>query len=64
MFVGDTEWDIKAAHNAGVKAVALRCGGMDPKTLAGADAVYEDPAELTEMLDRAPFVWRCKPTTA
>ncbi len=57
VFVGDTEWDIKAAHNAGVKAVALRCGGMDPKSLAGADAVYEDPAELVEMLDRPPFDW-------
>jgi HAD superfamily hydrolase (TIGR01509 family) len=57
VFVGDTEWDIEAAHDAGVKAVALRCGGMDPKTLAGADAVYEDPAELIEMLDRPPFEW-------
>ncbi len=57
VFVGDTEWDIEAAHKAGVKAVALRCGGMDPKTLSGADAVYADPAELIEMLDRPPFRW-------
>ncbi len=57
VFVGDTEWDVKAAHEAGVKAVALRCGGMDPQTLQGADAVYQDPAELIGALDRAPFDW-------
>jgi HAD superfamily hydrolase (TIGR01509 family) len=55
VFVGDTQWDIEAAHNAGVACVALRCGGMDPKTLEGADAVYEDPAELIAALDRPPF---------
>jgi HAD superfamily hydrolase (TIGR01509 family) len=57
VFVGDTRWDIEAAHKAGVKCVALRCGGMDPATLAGADAVYEDPAELIAALDRPPFAW-------
>ncbi len=57
VFVGDTQWDIEAAHRAGVKAVALRCGGMGPKTLASADAVYEDPAELIAALGRPPFAW-------
>lgn len=57
VFVGDTEWDVKAGHAAGVKCVALRCGGMDPATLQGADAVYEDPAELLAKLDQPPFVW-------
>jgi HAD superfamily hydrolase (TIGR01509 family) len=60
VFVGDTRWDVEAAHNAGVACVALRCGGMDPKTLAGADAVYEDPADLIAALDRPPFAWNAR----
>lgn len=57
VFVGDTEWDVQAAHKAGVKAIALRCGGMDPASLNGADAVYDDPAALLAALDRPPFTW-------
>ena len=57
VMVGDTLYDVKAAHKAGVACVALLCGGNDPATLREADAVYADPAELIGALDRSPFEW-------
>jgi beta-phosphoglucomutase-like phosphatase (HAD superfamily) len=48
---------VEAAHRAGVACVALLCGGADPATLAGAEAIYRDPAELTDSLDAPPFAW-------
>ncbi|HEY0381658.1 MAG TPA: HAD family hydrolase [Candidatus Elarobacter sp.] len=64
VMVGDTEYDVEAAHRAGVPCVALLCGGNDPATLRGADAVYEDPAELAGALDRPPFAWSSAASTA
>jgi HAD superfamily hydrolase (TIGR01509 family) len=55
VMVGDTKYDIEAAHRAGVACVALLCGGNDPATLREADAVYADPAELIGSLDGPPF---------
>lgn len=57
VMVGDTRFDVDAAHRAGVACVALRCGGNDPATLSRAEAVYDDPAQLAGALDRPPFVW-------
>jgi HAD superfamily hydrolase (TIGR01509 family) len=57
IFVGDTRYDIEAAHRAEVPCVALRCGGSDPHTLEEAEAVYDDPQALLAALDRPPFVW-------
>lgn len=57
-FVGDTRFDIEAGRRAGVLPIALRCGGMDPATLTGAAAVYDDPAALLDELDRSPLVAR------
>ncbi len=54
--VGDTKYDIEAAHKAGVSCVALLCGGNDPATLRAADAIYSNPAELAGALDAPPFV--------
>ncbi|HWI39655.1 MAG TPA: HAD family hydrolase [Burkholderiales bacterium] len=49
VMVGDTPYDIVAAKRAGVKAIALRCGGWwDDAALAGAAAIYDDPAALSE----------------
>ena len=55
LFVGDTEWDIAAAHRAGVTCIALRCGGMAPLSLGDADAVYDDPRAFTAALDAYAF---------
>jgi HAD superfamily hydrolase (TIGR01509 family) len=47
LMVGDTPYDIEAATRAGVKTIALRCGGWwDDAALAGAIAIYDDPAAL------------------
>ena len=47
MMVGDTPYDIEAAARSGVKTIALRCGGWwDDAALAGAVAIYDDPAAL------------------
>lgn len=64
VFIGDTAWDVEAAHRSGVACVALRCGGNDPATLAAADAVYADPAEALLSLDRPPFAWSIAASTA
>jgi HAD superfamily hydrolase (TIGR01509 family) len=57
VMVGDTRYDVEAAHRAGVPCVALLCGGADPATLSGAEAIYRDPAELTDSLNAPPFAW-------
>ena len=45
--VGDTPYDIEAAHRAGVAAIALRCGGhWGDEALKGAVAIYNDPQDL------------------
>jgi HAD superfamily hydrolase (TIGR01509 family) len=48
VFVGDTVWDIRAAHAAGIACIGLTCGGTTAAELeaGGADAVYPDPAAL------------------
>jgi HAD superfamily hydrolase (TIGR01509 family) len=64
VLVGDTRYDIEAAHRAGVACVALRCGGNDPATLRDADAIYDDPAVLSGALDRPPFALSRAASTA
>ena len=45
--VGDTPYDIAAARRAGVRTIALRCGGWwSDAALAGAAAICDDPAAL------------------
>lgn len=50
VLVGDTRYDIEAAHRAGVRTIALRAGGAPAGDLATADAVYHDPAALLAAL--------------
>ena len=57
VMVGDTQYDVEAAHRAGVACVALRCGGNADATLHEADAIYADPAQLVGALDKPPFAW-------
>jgi phosphoglycolate phosphatase-like HAD superfamily hydrolase len=53
VLVGDTVWDVEAADKAGVRCVALTCGGIGEPDLrrAGAVEVYDDPADLLAHLD-------------
>jgi HAD superfamily hydrolase (TIGR01549 family) len=51
--VGDSVWDVEAAKRAGVPAYAVLAGGYGRAELedAGAEAVYDDVADLLEHLD-------------
>lgn len=46
LMLGDTPYDIQSANAAGVGVIAVRCGGFDDASLAGAEAIYDDPADL------------------
>jgi len=46
LMLADTPYDIKSAQGAGVEMIAVRCGGFDDEQLAGAIAIYDDPADL------------------
>jgi HAD superfamily hydrolase (TIGR01509 family) len=54
--IGDTPYDVDAAAQAGVSAIAFRCGGWDDASLAGAVAIYDDPSDLSAQLDRSLLV--------
>ena len=55
IFLGDTPYDLEAGRKAGVRVVALRCGGWDDADLGGAEQVYADPADLLARFDESPF---------
>jgi HAD superfamily hydrolase (TIGR01509 family) len=56
VMVGDTPYDIEAAARAGVKTIALRCGGgWYDAELQGAAAIYDDPADLLAQLESSPL---------
>lgn len=55
IMLGDTPYDIEAATKAGVRLVAVRCGGWDDADLKGAIAVYDAPADLLAHYDTSPF---------
>lgn len=48
-------YDVEAATRAGIAIVAVRCGGWSDADLAGASAVYEDPADLLAQWDESPL---------
>jgi HAD superfamily hydrolase (TIGR01509 family) len=55
VMVGDTPYDVDAATRAGVKTIALRCGGWGDTELAGAEAIYDSPADLLAHYDVSPL---------
>jgi HAD superfamily hydrolase (TIGR01509 family) len=55
IMIGDTPYDIEAARDAGVAAIAFRCGGWDDARLQGAIAIYDDPQDLLDRLEQSPF---------
>jgi phosphoglycolate phosphatase-like HAD superfamily hydrolase len=55
VMLGDTPYDVAAAKRAGVRCVALRCGGWDDEALKDAAAIYDDPADLLAHYDASPF---------
>jgi HAD superfamily hydrolase (TIGR01509 family) len=55
IMLGDTPYDVAAARRAGIEIVGVECGGWTREALAGAVAVYRDPAHLLEGYDRSVF---------
>ena len=55
VMLGDTPYDVEAAGRAGVGVIALRCGGWTDRDLAGALAVYDDPADLLARYGSSPL---------
>ena len=55
VMLGDTPYDVQAAIRAGIRIVAVRCGGWDDPDLVGATAVYDDPADLLAHFEQSPF---------
>ena len=50
--VGDTPYDILAAHRIPVPIAAVLCGGFPPETLAKAEFLFDDVAAMAKELDR------------
>ena len=55
LMLGDTPYDIQSASAAGVDVIGLRCGGFDDASLAGAKAIYDDPADVLAHYDDSPL---------
>lgn len=55
--VGDTPYDVTAAKKAGMRTVAVLCGGFSRESLeeAGAIAIYQSPSEMLLRYDETPF---------
>lgn len=53
VMLADTPYDIEAAAKCRVRVLAFRCGGFDDNSLAGAVAIYNDPADLLAHYDRS-----------
>lgn len=55
LMLGDTPYDIESASKAGVSVIAFRCGGFSDEQLAGAIAIYDNPADLLHHYDESPL---------
>jgi HAD superfamily hydrolase (TIGR01509 family) len=53
VLIGDTPYDVKAAARAGVRTLALECGGWSAADLDDAAEVYADPADLLRRYDQS-----------
>jgi len=57
LLIGDTVWDVEAAHRAGVETLAVRTGGFSEHELtdAGARQVFTSVEELRQSLVETPL---------
>jgi HAD superfamily hydrolase (TIGR01509 family) len=57
VMIGDSVWDVEAAKNAGMPAIAVRSGGFGDEELrdAGAVGIYDTPGDLAKALDETPL---------
>jgi HAD superfamily hydrolase (TIGR01549 family) len=52
VIVGDTPYDILAAHRAATPVAAVRCGGFPEETLEKAEWLFDDVPSLVRRLER------------
>ncbi|MCK6544739.1 HAD family hydrolase [Myxococcota bacterium] len=63
VMLGDTPYDLAAAHSAGHACIAIRAGGWwTDAAFASAAAIYDDPAHLLRELDRSPLAAPPRPS--
>ena len=55
IMLGDTPYDVEAATRAGIRIVALECGGWTAEELRAAMAVYASPDDLLRHYDESAF---------
>jgi HAD superfamily hydrolase (TIGR01549 family) len=55
LVVGDTPYDIEAASKAGMRTVAVLCGGFSKESLSKALAIFQSPSELLLRYEETPF---------
>jgi HAD superfamily hydrolase (TIGR01509 family) len=53
VMIGDTPYDVASARKAGLRIIALRCGGWDDRDLAGAVEIYDDPHDLLRHFEQS-----------
>jgi len=53
VYIGDTPYDVEACRRAGVRCIAVRCGGWNDEDLTNADAIYNDPADILAHFEEA-----------
>ena len=51
VMIAATPHDLEAAQRASIEAIAMRAGGWDQRSLEGAAACFDDPADLLDQLD-------------
>ena len=54
LMIGDTPYDIEAAHRTDVGIIAVRCGGWEDTALSGALTVYDDPQDIVNNFESLP----------
>jgi HAD superfamily hydrolase (TIGR01509 family) len=62
VMIGDTPYDIEAAGKLGIGTIAFRSGGWDDAGLAGAIAIYDDPADLLAHYAESPLASAAPPS--
>ncbi len=55
LLLGDSPYDIESAAQVGVGVIAVRCGGFGDERLAGALAIYDDPADILAHYATSPL---------
>jgi HAD superfamily hydrolase (TIGR01509 family) len=56
--IGDSVWDVRSAHAAGLPAIGMRCGGFHEAELRheGAVAVFDSPEDLVRRFEESGLV--------